>query len=114
MQLIIGKKRETSGFMEREREEGGRGEKERERWREGREGSLTRKTLILNDSSVRSIWTYVTASPAILQTQINRIIPRTNIISTIKQLINVVSQFLQTLELNFFHGHTMYTTLLIF
>ena len=79
---------------------------------EGGEGGISNsKTLILNDSSVRSIWTYVTASPAILQTQINRIIPRTNIISTIKQLINVVSQFLQTLELNFFHGHTMYTTL---
>ena len=30
-----------------------------------------------------------------LQTQINTTIPRTNIISTIKQLIKVVSQFLQ-------------------
>ena len=44
--------------FERER---GEGERERERERE-RENSNS-KTLILKDSSVRSIWTYLTASP---------------------------------------------------
>ena len=43
---------------EREREGGGR-ERERERERE----NLNSKTLILKDSSVRSIWTYLIASP---------------------------------------------------
>ena len=46
---------------------GGRGEERRERGvgRGGRGGELKLelKTLILKDSSVRSIWTYLTASP---------------------------------------------------
>ena len=43
------------------------------------------KTLILKDSSFRSIWTCLTASLAILRTQINTTIPQTDIISTIKR-----------------------------
>ena len=46
-----------------QRERGGGGGRERERERE-----LELKTLILRDGSVRSIWTYLTASPFILQT----------------------------------------------
>ena len=50
---------------EREREMGRERETETERGRErgrGRDNSNS-KTLILKDSSVRSIWTYLTASP---------------------------------------------------
>ena len=49
------------------------------------------KTLILKDSSIRSIWTYLTANPCHTT---NTTIPQTNI-SMIKPLINAVSQFLQ-------------------
>ena len=49
-----------------------------------------------------------------LQTQINTTIPQTYIISTIKQLINAVSQFLQMcrkIRINFLLWAYMYTTL---
>jgi len=49
------------------------------------------KTLLLKDSSVNSIWTYLPASPCHTT---NTTIPQTNI-SMIKPLINAVSQFLQ-------------------
>ena len=51
---------------------------------------------------------------AILQTQVNTTIPQTNIISTIKQLINAVSQFLQmcrNTKIKFLSWAYMYTTL---
>ena len=60
---------------------GGGREKERE----------NSKTLILKDSSVRPIWTYLTASPC-YTTNTNKHDNTTNIISTIKQWINAVSQ----------------------
>ena len=41
---------------------GGEGGERREEKRE-RERNLNLKTLVLKDSSVRSIWTYLTASP---------------------------------------------------
>ena len=96
--------------------------RDREREREGgggeREGENSNsKTLIFKDSSVRSIWTYLTASPCTLQTQINMTIPHTNIISTIKQLINAVSQFLQmcrNIRMKFLSWAYMYTTLTFF
>ena len=72
------------------------------------------KTLILKDSSGRSIWTYLTASPCLINTNINTTIPQTNIISTIKQLINAVSQFLQmcrNIRIKFLSWAYMYTTL---
>ena len=50
----------------------------------------------------------------ILQTQINTTIPRTNIISTIKQLISAVSQFLRTcrnIRIKLLSWVYMYTTL---
>ena len=71
------------GETERKRE-GGREEGERE--------NSNSKTLILKDNSVRSIWTYLQASPcytANTHTK-NTTIPQTNIISMIKQLINAV------------------------
>ena len=49
-----------------------------------------------------------------LQTQINTTIPQTDIISTIKQLINAVSQFLQicrNIRIKFLSWAYMYTTL---
>ena len=49
------------------------------------------KTLMLKDSSVRSIWTYVTASLC-HTTNINKHGYTTYIISTNKQLVNAVSQ----------------------
>ena len=52
------------------------------------------KTLILEDSSVRSIWTSLTASPC-YTTNPNKHDNTTNIICTIMQLINAVAQFLQ-------------------
>ena len=45
------------------------------------------KTLILKDSSIRSIWTYLTASPCYTT---NMTTLQINIITTIKQLINAV------------------------
>ena len=44
------------------------------------------KTLILKDSSVRSIWTYLTASPCYTTNKNKHDNTQTNIISTIKQL----------------------------
>ena len=44
--------------------------------------------------SVRSIWTYLTASPC-YTTNTNTTIPQTNIINMVRQLIDAVSQFLQ-------------------
>ena len=55
------------------------------------------KTLILKDSSVRSIWTYLTASPC-YTTNTNKHDNTTNIISTIKQLINAVSQLINAVS----------------
>ena len=55
------RERESKRERERERERDEREERERERERE-RELE-TRKLLILKDSSVRSIWTYLTANP---------------------------------------------------
>ena len=52
--------REKERQRETERHRGG-GERERERERE-RENSNS-KTVILKDSTVRSIWTYLTAGP---------------------------------------------------
>ena len=51
---------------------------------------------------------------AILETQINTTIPQTNSISTIEQLINAVSQFLQmckNIRIKFLSWAYMYTTL---
>ena len=57
-----------------------------------REENSNSKTLILKDSSVRSIWTYLTASPC-YTTNTNKHDYTTNIIiiTTSKQLINTVS-----------------------
>ena len=61
--------------------------------RRGRGGATQTRTrkLILKDSSVRSVCTYLTASPC-YTTNTNTTIPQTNIISTIQQLFNAVSQ----------------------
>ena len=66
----------------------------RGRERERENSNSNSKTLILKDSSVRSIWTYLTARPC-YTTNTNKHHIATNIISTIKQLINTVPQFLQ-------------------
>ena len=104
VELLIGStERETDRQTDRDREQ-------RDKERETDRKNSNSKTLILKDSSVRSIWTYLTASPCILQTQISTTILQTDIISTNKQLINVVSQTSykrpETSEINFFHGHT--------
>ena len=92
-----------------ERRGGGGSEKERERERESQRDERERerppdrqtdrensnsnsKTLILKDSSVRFIGISLTASP-LYTTNTSKHNTR-NIISTIKQLINAVSQFL--------------------
>ena len=91
-------------YMERERETERQADRDRE--------SSNSKSLTLKDSSVRSIWTYLTASPCYTTNTklISTTIPRTDIIRTNKQLINAVSQSsfksAETSELNFFHGHT--------
>ena len=97
----------------------GGGGGQRESVSEAKEGETERensnsKTLMLKDSSVRSIWTYLTQVLAKLQTQINTTVPQTNIISMIKQLINAVSQFLQlckNIRIKFLSWAYMYTTL---
>ena len=65
---------------------------------------------MLRDFSVRSIWTYLTAILAILQTQISTTLLHADIISTNKQLVNAISQSFykcaETSELNLFHRHT--------
>ena len=65
------------------------------------------KTLILKDSSVRSIWTCLTASPCYAKNT-NKHVNTTDIITN-KQLINAISQssykYAETSALNFFHGH---------
>ena len=50
------------------------------------------KTLIIKDSSVRSFWTYLTASPCCTTNTNKTIILQTGIINTKKQLINAVPQ----------------------
>ena len=64
------------------------------------------KTLTIKDSSVRSIWTYLTASPC-FTTNTNKHNYTTNI-STNKQLINAVSQrsckCAKNIGIKFFHG----------
>ena len=68
------------------------------------------KALILKDSSVRCIWTNLTASPCPTKTQISTTELQTYIISTNKQLVNAVSlscyKYAEIPELNVFHGHT--------
>ena len=49
--------------MERERERETERDRDRDRQRETETETENSKTLILKDSSVRSIWTYLTASP---------------------------------------------------
>ena len=65
--------------------------------------------MILKDSSVRSIWTYLTASPT--NTNMHDYTTNRYSISTTKQLINEISQSsykcAEISELNFFHGHTV-------
>ena len=78
--------------------------------REGeRERTPNSKNFILKDSSVRSIWIYLTASPCYTTNTDSTTIPQTYIISTNMQLINAVSQSshkcAETSEFNFFHGH---------
>ena len=81
-----------------------------------RNSNSNSKTLILKDSSVRSIWTYLTPSPC-YTTDTNKHEKTTNKyynISTIKQLINAVSQFLQmcrNIRIEFISWTYMYTTL---
>ena len=61
--------------------------------REGeRERTPNSKIFILKDSSVRSIWIYLTASPCYTTNTDSTTIPQTYIISTNMQLINAVSQ----------------------
>ena len=74
-----------------------------------RERTPNSKNFILKDSSVRSIWIYLTASPCYTTNTDSTTIPQTYIISTNMQLINAVSQSshkcAETSEFNFFHGH---------
>ena len=78
----------------------------------GGRGDSNSKTLILKDSSVRSIWPYLTASPCYSTNtgQVSTTIPETDSISTNTLLMNAVSQSsykcAETSELNSFHGHT--------
>ena len=85
----------------------------RRREKERAEENSNSKTIILKDSSDRSIWTYLTASPC-YTTNTNKHDYATNIISTIKQLINADSQFLQmcrNIRTKFLSWAYMYTTL---
>ena len=87
-----GRGRDARGMEERG--EGGRGEGEEWiewGWRRGGSRGFRTRTRKLRDSSVRSICTYLTASPC-YTSNTNTTIPQTNIISTIQQLINAVSQ----------------------
>ena len=80
----------------------------RYRHRQNSNSNSNSKTLILKDSSARSIWTYLTASSCFTT---NTTIPQT-IISTIKQSINAVSQFLQlciNITIKFLPWAYMYT-----
>ena len=65
---LSAKREEERAKKEREREMGGgerarERERDREREREREKSNSNSKTLILKESSVRSIWTYLTASP---------------------------------------------------
>ena len=88
-------KHDYTRHRRRERDEEREREKERERQTDRQTDRQTEnsKTLIVKDSSVRSIWTYLTASPCYTANTklINTTVPQTSIISTIKQLINAVS-----------------------
>ena len=93
--------KQGSGWVETVSE----GEKERYTLRGERENSNSNsKTLILKDSSIRSIWTYLTASPC-YSTNTSKHDDTTN--RYYKQLINAVSQSsytcAETSELNSSH-----------
>ena len=68
------------------------------------------KTLILKDSSVRSIWTYLTASPCCTTNTNKHDYTVNRYYKHDKQLINAVSQSsykcAEKSELYIFHGHT--------
>jgi len=72
------RQRLTERYRHRERELELRTLIQRERGERERERELELKTLILRDGSVRSIWTYLTASPFILQTLKRTTIPQTD------------------------------------
>ena len=74
-----------------------------------KERELELENLILKDSSVRRIWTYLIASPCYTTNTNKHGYTTKNIVSMNKQLLNAVSQSsykcAETSELNFFHGH---------
>ena len=68
------------------------------------------KTLILKDSSIRSIWTYLTASPS-YTTNTNKHDYTTDIINTNKQLVNAVPQMCRNIGIKFLPWTYMQTTI---
>ena len=79
------------------------GGREREKDRD----NSSSKTLILRDCGVRSIWTYLTASPCYATNRNKHDDRTTDIMNRNKQLINAVAQSsYKTSELHFLQGYT--------